>query len=90
MTGELKSPLRAIRTALKLTLEAVVEGVNCIECDEAAAEGRQPIKKWDTGGLSRSERSGVKSLRRAELLVKFFRGHINEIHLLYPDRWQKD
>ncbi|MEO8101355.1 MAG: XRE family transcriptional regulator [Betaproteobacteria bacterium] len=80
-----KSPLRTLREARGLTL---VELASALTTAAIAADGDAALK-WDTGGLSRAERSGVRSLKRAADLVKFFGGGINEIELLYPDRWPK-
>lgn len=44
---------------------------------------------WDTGNLSRAERTGCKSIERAAQLAKFFKGGINEIEILYPERFLK-
>lgn len=44
----------------------------------------------DVGNLSRIERGmQVPSLETAEKLSKFFKGKINEMQILYPQRYMK-
>jgi len=45
--------------------------------------------EWDTGNLSRAERFGCKSIERAAQLADFYGKGISEIHILYPERFQK-
>jgi putative transcriptional regulator len=42
---------------------------------------------WDTGNLSRAERFGCKSIERAAQIAKYFGGEINEMQILYPERY---
>lgn len=80
-----KSPLRLIREVRGLTLEQVVSALGVIEQARAVAGSKS--HKWDTGGLSRAERDGVKTPLRAAQLVAFFGSGITEMELLFPDRF---
>lgn len=65
------SPLKAARLKRELTLQHVADAVGI-----------------DTGNLSRIERgTQVPSKDLAEKLSKFFDGEINEIQIIYPERF---
>lgn len=70
------TPLRKTRIKKGLTLSAVVTSL--------AARGEH----IDTGNLSRVER-GIQqpSTRLAEALAYVFSGSLNEMHVLYPERY---
>lgn len=70
------TPLRKTRIKKGLTLSAVVTAL--------ALKGEHV----DTGNLSRVER-GIQqpSPRLAEALAAVFAGSINEMHVLYPERY---
>ncbi|MDX7992982.1 helix-turn-helix transcriptional regulator [Xenorhabdus littoralis] len=68
------TPLRKIRKELGLTLIQVASAVGC-----------------DTGNLSRMERGLQKpTLNLAEKLVIFFDKKIDEIQILYPERFKRN
>lgn len=69
----MQSPLRNLRKSQGLTLSHVASLVNI-----------------DPANLSRIERGQqIASLDVAERLVKFFSGQINELQILYPQRYSK-
>lgn len=71
------SPLRKARIDSGWTLEEVCAKASAI-CD----------LKLDTGNLSRVERGEQRaSAAMAECLSKIFEGRIDEIHILYPERF---
>ncbi|HHL0960434.1 TPA: helix-turn-helix domain-containing protein [Serratia marcescens] len=68
------TPLRAMRMKRALSLSKVAYAVNC-----------------DLGHLSRVERGvHTASLELAERLSRFYCGEINEMQILYPERYQAD
>lgn len=67
------TPLRKMRVEKKLTISEVAIAT-----------------QLDVGNLSRIERGiQVPSLETAEKLSKFFKGKINEMQILYPQRYMK-
>jgi putative transcriptional regulator len=69
----MQSPLRNLRKSQGLTLSFVA---NLVDIDPA--------------NLSRIERGQqIASLDVAERLVKFYSGQINELQILYPQRYAK-
>ena len=65
------TPLRALRRSLKLSLQRVADSV-----------------QTDTGNLSRIENAKQKaSPELAERLAKYFGYAVNEIQILYPERF---
>lgn len=67
----METPLRRLRKARGLTLKAVAEAVSS-----------------DTGNLSHFERrTRYPSREMAEQLVKFFGPPLDELQLLYPERY---
>lgn len=68
------SPLKVARLKRELTLQHVADAVGI-----------------DTGNLSRIERgTQVPSKDLAEKLVNFFNGEIDEIQIIYPERFASD
>lgn len=68
------SPLKTARLKRELTLQHVADAVGI-----------------DTGNLSRIERgTQVPSKDLAEKLSKFFDGEIDEIQIIYPERFVSD
>lgn len=68
----MQSPLRKLRKAHDFTLSHVASSVHV-----------------DPATLSRIERcEQVPSVELAEKLVKFFKGELSELHILYPARYQ--
>ncbi|POT56312.1 XRE family transcriptional regulator [Citrobacter amalonaticus] len=68
----MQSPLRKLRKSHGFTLLHVATGVHV-----------------DPATLSRIERGEqVPSVELAERLARFFEGEINELHILYPNRFQ--
>lgn len=71
------TPLKKIRIKKGMTLNQVVQRL--------AAEG----ERIDTGNLSRVERGMQQpSTRLAEALTNVFAGQLNEMHVLYPERYK--
>ncbi|WP_340618836.1 helix-turn-helix domain-containing protein [Xenorhabdus entomophaga] len=67
----MQTPLRKIRLKSKLTITEVAAAVNC-----------------DAGNLSRLERGNqAASLEMAEKLSQFYKGMIDEMQILYPQRF---
>lgn len=66
------TPLRKVRLENNLTILEVAAAVNC-----------------DVGNISRLER-GVQaaSTEMAEKLARFYKGKINELQILYPERYK--
>ncbi|MFP1871939.1 helix-turn-helix transcriptional regulator [Lonsdalea quercina] len=68
----MQSPLRKLRKSQGFTLSHVASSVHV-----------------DPATLSRVERcEQVPSVELAEKLVKFFKGELSELHILYPGRYQ--
>lgn len=68
------SPLKTVRLKRELTLQHVADAVGI-----------------DTGNLSRIERgTQVPSKDLAEKLVNFFNNEIDEIQIIYPERFASD
>lgn len=68
------SPLRKLRIAHLLTLSDVARKV-----------------RIDPATLSRIERSEqLPSIELAERLANFYKGEINELQILYPNRYQSE
>ncbi|MDC9591601.1 helix-turn-helix transcriptional regulator [Xenorhabdus sp. XENO-10] len=67
----MQTPLRRIRLKNKLTIAEVAAAINC-----------------DVGNLSRLERANqAASLEMAEKLSQFYKGMIDEMQILYPQRY---
>ncbi|MEX9872124.1 helix-turn-helix domain-containing protein [Providencia rettgeri] len=67
----MQTPLRKIRLENNLTISEVAAAINC-----------------DVGNISRLERGmQTASIEMAEKLARFYQGKINELQILYPQRY---
>lgn len=74
------TPLKKARLKRGWTLIEVSERLGAVGAD-----------RTDTGNLSRIERGEQRaSTALAENLCRVFEGDINELHILYPERYMKD